>query len=86
MEAIAQAARELVEKRERWLNPDNPVADKTKLTLTNLYNARPTWLEFAHRKLDDAVFDAYGWSHDINDEEILERLLALNLERAQLQR
>jgi len=28
------------------------------------------------------VLDAYGWPHDLGDEEILERLLALNLERA----
>jgi hypothetical protein len=28
------------------------------------------------------VFAAYGWPEDINDEEILARLLALNLERA----
>jgi len=26
--------------------------------------------------------DAYGWPHDLGDEEILGRLLALNLERA----
>jgi hypothetical protein len=52
------------------------------VTLTNLYNQRPTWLDLAHRKLDAAAFDAYGWSHDLSDEEILERLLALNLERA----
>jgi hypothetical protein len=25
--------------------------------------------------------DAYGWPHDLSDEEILARLLALNLER-----
>jgi hypothetical protein len=42
----------------------------------------PTWLDLAQRKLDAAVFDAYGWSHDLTDEQILERLLALNLERA----
>ena len=36
----------------------------------------------SHRKRDAAVFDAYGWPHDLEDEEILERLLALNLERA----
>jgi len=30
-------------------------------TLTNLYNQRPTWLDLAHRKLDEAVFTAYGW-------------------------
>ena len=51
-------------------------------TLTNLYNARPTWLELAHKKLDEAVFAAYGWPSDLSDEEILEKLLALNLERA----
>ena len=34
------------------------------------------------QKLDAAVFDAYGWPHDLTDEEILARLLALNLERA----
>jgi hypothetical protein len=28
------------------------------------------------------VFDAYGWPHDLSDDEILARLLALNLERA----
>ena len=53
-----------------------------KRTLTNLYNALPTWLELAHKKLDEAVFAAYGWPSDLSDEEILERLLALNLERA----
>ena len=53
-----------------------------KRTLTNLYNARPTWLDLAHQKLDRAVLDAYGWPHDPTDDEILERLLALNLERA----
>jgi hypothetical protein len=32
--------------------------------------------------LDAAVFDAYGWSHDLIDEQIMERLVALNAERA----
>ena len=86
VEAIAQAARELVEKRDAWLNPpDATEADLKKRTLTNLYNQRPTWLDLAHKKLDAAVFDAYGWPHDLSDEEILERLLALNLERAERQ-
>jgi len=47
------------------------------------YNARLTWLELAHKKLDEAVFATYGWQSDLRDEEILERLLALNLERAE---
>src|SRR5581483_9948075 len=53
-----------------------------KRTLTNLYNERPAWLDFAHQKLDVAVAAAYGWPADLTDEQILERLLALNLERA----
>ena len=36
----------------------------------------------AHRRLDAAVFAAYGWPADLGDEQILERLLALNLARA----
>jgi len=34
-----------------------------------------------HKKLDQAVFAAYDWKSDLSDEEILEKLLALNLER-----
>ena len=80
--AIAAAARELVEKRDNWLNPTGAGPDELKQrTLTNLYNARPTWLEVAHRKLDAAVCAAYGWPADLGDDAILERLLALNGER-----
>jgi hypothetical protein len=39
-------------------------------------------LQLAHHKLDEAVLDAYGWPHDLSDEEILERLLEVNRERA----
>ncbi|MHB9001112.1 MAG: class I SAM-dependent DNA methyltransferase [Thermoanaerobaculia bacterium] len=35
-----------------------------------------------HDDLDAAVFDAYGWPRDLTDEQILERLVALNAERA----
>jgi len=100
VQAIAQAARELVEKRDRWLAEAVPAKDidpaflaglnapskKPKKsearTLTNLYNLRPTWLDLAHQKLDWAVFAAYGWAHDLSDEDILSRLLVLNLERS----
>ncbi len=51
-------------------------------TLTKLYNERPAWLDLAHKKLDAAVSAAYGWPADLTDDQILERLLALNLERA----
>ena len=83
MQAIAQAAKELVEMRDRWLNGEGlSEAERKKRTLTNLYNARPTWLALAHEKLDRAVFAAYGWPDNLKDEQILERLLALNLARA----
>ena len=131
--AIAAAAKELNDLRERWLNP--PEWTETRVlefpgtvggpwdryldrstvrdaggfqvgtvryprleprnadfaaklkdrTLTKLYNERTTkhaWLDFAHQKLDAAVAAAYGWPADLTDEQILERLLALNLERA----
>ncbi|HLF29090.1 MAG TPA: DNA methyltransferase [Anaerolineae bacterium] len=73
VEAIASAARNVVMLRE---------TQGKGRTLTQLYNERPTWLDLAHKRLDEAVFDAYGWPHDLSDEEILARLLALNLERA----
>ena len=78
------------ERRENWLNP--PDATETqlkKLTLTNLYNQRPTWLANANATLDaaDADADAYAYAlpADLSDAEILERLLALNLERVAAQ-
>ena len=74
---IGDAARELHESRQNWLGDHS---DK-KRTLTNLYNARPTWLDFMHQKLDAAVFAAYGWPPDLPDEDILARLLALNQPR-----
>jgi hypothetical protein len=41
-------------------------------------------LDALHDALDRAVCDAYGWPHDIlqDEEAMLSRLLALNLERA----
>ena len=89
-EAIAEAARELNRLREGWLNPvdaeGEPVVfgvDLRRRTLTNLYNEyeRHTWLANVHERLDAAVADAYGWDADLSDEQVLERLLALNLER-----
>ncbi len=39
-------------------------------------------LKEIHDELDAAVFEAYGWPTNLSDEEILERLVALNAERA----
>jgi type II restriction/modification system DNA methylase subunit YeeA len=69
--------------------PDRPLPrdeesakELKKRTLTKLYNERPTWLANAHRELDEAVAAAYGWPADLSDEEVLARLLELNLARA----
>ncbi len=123
--AIAAAARELNDLRERWLSPpewtteriiefpgtitspwaryvvnphknglgtvryrrleprDADCARKLRdRTLTKLYNERPPWLDLAHRKLDGAVAAGYGWPVDLTDDQILEKLLELNIERA----
>ena len=53
-----------------------------KRTLTNLYNERPAWLDLAHKKIDAAVAAAYGGPPDLTEDQILEKLLPLNLERA----
>ncbi|MBL0252040.1 MAG: hypothetical protein IPQ12_05260 [Polaromonas sp.] len=71
--------------------PDRIVAkaghekDLSERTRTKLYNARPAWLDAAHKALDMAVAHAYGWadySPEMPDETILQRLLALNVERS----
>jgi type II restriction/modification system DNA methylase subunit YeeA len=68
---------------DRILPKDEATAQVLKTrTLTNLYNERPAWLDNAHRALDQAVAEAYGWKPDMSDDEILAKLLALNLERA----
>lgn len=68
---------------DRVLPIDEKAAKMLKdRTLTKLYNERPTWLDNAHRDLDAAVAAAYGWPADLSDDQILERLFALNQERA----
>jgi type II restriction/modification system DNA methylase subunit YeeA len=86
LHAIAEAAHALNARRAAWLNPpDATEAEVKKRTLTNLYNQRPAWLAQAHAALDRAVWAAYDWEEApeaTSDEAILERLLALNGERA----
>jgi len=89
LHAIADAARELDEKRRAWLDPPGtPEVELKKRTLTNLYNARPAWLAQAHAALDRAVWAAYGWDDPdpatVTEDVLLARLLALNQERSHL--
>jgi type II restriction/modification system DNA methylase subunit YeeA len=72
---------------DRILPKDDAAAKELKKrTLTNLYNARPAWLDHAHKALDEAVAEAYGWGDDwragmLTEDEILARLFKLNQER-----
>lgn len=50
-------------------------------TLTSLYNDPEDWLVALHDDLDRAVAAAYGWDWPLTEDEILERLLALNAAR-----
>jgi hypothetical protein len=71
---------------------DNPplliVSDIDHIVIRTNYTNLPTRThtllldDFAHKRLDEAVFAAYGWHSDLSEEEILEKLLALNLERS----
>ena len=64
--------------------PINEEAEKElkNRTLTNLYNQKLNWLIQAHESLDKAVAAAYGWQANLTDEQVLEKLLALNLGRS----
>ncbi len=69
--------------------------ENESLTITKLYNQlaeirekrdskHPAYaLLVAHEKLDQAVYAAYGWEYPLSEEEILQRLLALNLDHSQ---
>ena len=70
-----------------WLDPDGATeAEFKKRSLTNLYNARPSWLQHAHAALERTVWAAHAWNDTdpatVDKNAILARLLALNLERA----
>ena len=61
------------------LRSGEPLLDKDK---TIHEQGLVSVLQQIHDDLDAAVFDAYGWPVTLTDEEILERLVALNAERA----
>ena len=48
-----------------------------KRTLANLDNERPTWLDRAHRALDESRFAAYGWPPSMTGDVILAARLAV---------
>lgn len=89
--------RQIIEKAAVYLETVRTHLKSKELTLTEMYNAleqyrtapSPTHMAFslhkAHKSLDVAVCAAYGWDGVPSKEEMLERLLALNLERAAAQ-
>jgi type II restriction/modification system DNA methylase subunit YeeA len=87
---LVKRSPEVVEGYPDRLLPVDASAEKElkKRTLTNLYNARPAWLDNAHKALDAVVAAAYGWEDDtpgMTEDEILARLLALNKARVLLE-
>lgn len=89
---IEKWAKYIVQLRDHLLGQDQ------KATLTSIYNAVEALrkapdaahpvsaLATAHDRLDQAVAAAYGWEWPLPEEEVLRRLLALNLERAQAEK
>ena len=85
---VEKWAKYIVQLREHLLEQD------AKATLTGIYNqvenlrkvpdaTHPvSGLAIAHDRLDQAVAAAYGWEWPLSEDEVLARLLALNLERA----
>ena len=80
--SLAVAYEQLLQYRESLENPPLLVTGNTQeLHIhTNFTNSTKQVVTVT---IDAAVFNAYGWPHDLSDEEILARLLALNMERAQ---
>ena len=80
---VEEAAQHLNVLRVGWQDPPGTSpAELAKRTLTGLYNSPPTWLTQAHERLDRAVHAAYGWLHPLGDDELLARLLEMNLARS----
>ena len=76
---------------DRCIQPEgkrrSPIPLSRSLCAAGRANANPTWLQNLHATLDRAVWDAYGWPADeipaeVEEDVILGRLLALNLERS----
>ena len=94
--AIEAAARFLQESRTFLGNKDAPGRSAgVKLGLTEMYNLLAEYrvtraekitglatLDDAHTLLDSAVAAAYGWAWPLPEDELLDKILELNLTRA----
>ena len=77
-QAVATAARTLDRQRRNVCRPNGVY----RRSMTALYNENPPWLQTAHADLDAAAADAYGWPANLPDDEILRRLVRLNVSGA----
>jgi hypothetical protein len=68
----------VLEKLRRGAKPDELDEDDRKIFDDGLVLI----MKELHDRLDVAVADAYGWSADLTDDQILTKLVALNKERA----
>ena len=60
----------------RIVPKDEECAKQLKRRASPTSTTAPTWLDLAHKKLDSAVFAAYGWDPAISDDDLLAALLA----------
>lgn len=67
---------EKLRKGEAFTDSDRAYNDKALVST----------LKQIHDELDAGVFEAYGWAANLSDDEILEKLVALNTERAEEER
>jgi hypothetical protein len=49
-----------------------------------VHSPRDDWLANANRLLVEPLFAAYGWATDLTDDQVLARLLDLNVRREPL--
>ena len=73
--AVAAAARQLEEQRRNVCRPGGVY----RRSMTSLYNENPPWLQTAHATLNAAAAAAYDWPADLADDELLRRLVRLNV-------
>ncbi len=78
--AIAEAAAKLATIRAGGVGMIDEANPKGR-TLPELYAQMPSWLRFAHDRLDEAVAAAYVWSVDLSDDEIVSPMLDLSFDR-----
>lgn len=69
-------------ERRRELDADPAAAPLTDKERAIHEKGLVTVLRQLHDEIDAATFEAYDWPADLSDEQILERLVALNKERA----